>query len=288
MKKIAIVLLSALIMMLMFPATASADIGPKPSVVIDFKGLDGETYYVTLLSSVQTTGPYSALNNNNRSYAHYQEGDDDYDIFLKFVEYNDEDGFYFLQYFKDCTETHQFSWTYYPPQLFKILLYFPETDSFILSDECYERYAFDSYYTAEVSGTGILVEKAYNYSNEILSLVIRILLTIAIELGIALLFGFRKSKLMRFIILVNVITQIALNLALNLINYRSGEMAFIIFYVLLEVAVTITETVLYSWYQNKHNDKEIQRGKPGIYALVANATSFALGLGLANWLHGIF
>jgi hypothetical protein len=288
MKKITIMLLCIIIMTAMFPLTASADIGPKPSVVIDFIGLEGKTYYATLLSNVKSTGPYSALSDSNQAYSHYQEGDKDYEIFLKYARYQDNEGFYFLQFFKDCTQSHQFNWTYHPPKVFKILLYFPETDSFMESDSIYERYAFDSYFTAEVSGISLSAETSYDYSNEILSLIVRIVLTIVAELGIALLFGFRERKQIRFITLVNVITQIALNFALNIINYSLGEMAFIIFYVLLELAVFITEAIIYTWYLKKNSLKEIPFWKPSVYALTANAASFALGIGLAYWIPGIF
>lgn len=282
----------------LFSVNVRGDVGPKPSVIIDFNGLEGENYYVTLLSSNKSTGPYSVLSDSNRKYAHYQEGDKGYNVFLKFVEYQDEDGFYFLQFFQDCSESHQFNWTYYPPNEFKILLYFPETDYFIISDKPYERYAFDSYFTAEVSGPNlfeqtqdnskIIVKKSYDYTDEILSLVVRIVLTIAIEIGIALLFGFREKRQFRFIILVNTVTQIGLNLALNIINYHSGQMAFVISFVLLESVVFIVEAILYTLYLNKYSEKVISRWKPWVYALVANAASFALGLKLAQLIPGIF
>ncbi len=288
MKKITIVLLCIILITVVFPLAINADTGPKPSVVIDFTGLEGQTYYVTLLSSVESTGPFSALSDSNNANRHYEEGDEDYDIFLKFAEYKDCDGFYFLQFFKNCTQTHQFSWTYYPPQVFKILVYFPETDSFIVSDATYERYAFDSYFTAELTGTGLSAYQSYKYSGETLSLVLRILLTIAIELVIALLFGYRAKKQILIIMLVNLVTQISLNLGLNAINYKSGAMAFIVFYVLLEIAVFITEAVLYSWYLKKHSPKELPAWKPTVYALTANAFSFALGVVLAYWIPGMF
>jgi hypothetical protein len=271
----------------MFPLTACADTGPKPSVVVDFIGLEGKTYYATLLSSVKSTGPFSVLNDDN-DYARYKKGDEDYEIFQKFAGYQDSEGFYFLQFFKDCTQTHKFSWTYYPPQAFKILLYFPETDSFIVSDAVYERYTFDSYFTAKVAGTGLSAESSYDYTGETLSLIVRIVLTIVVELGIALLFGFRERKQIRFITLVNVITQGALNFALNVINYQSGEMAFILFYFVLEIAVFITEAILYNWYLKKNSLKEVPEWKPSAYALTANFASFALGIILAYWIPGIF
>lgn len=286
MKKTAFLLLCALTVLVLFPMTARADIGPKPSVVVDFHGLDGETYYATLLSRQKTTGPYSALGRDG-AYAHYNKDDEHYEIFLKFAQYEDADGYYYLQFLSDCTQTHRFSWTYYPPREFKILLYFPETDSFVVSDK-YERYAFDSYFTAEITDTGLTVKRSYDYTYETLSLIARIVLTIAAEFGIALLFGFRERDLLRFIVLVNIITQVALNVALNIINYRSGEMAFVIFYVLLEIAVLITEAVVYSLNLKKRSQMDIPGWKPPVYALAANAVSFALGLGLAIWIPGIF
>lgn len=288
MKKIAVIMFCSFIITILFPYTAHADMGPKPSVVIDFKGINGKTYYATLLSEQKSTGPFSALNAGNHANAHYQEGDEEYEIFQKFVEYQDADGYYFLQYFKDCTQTNQFSWTYYPPQVFKILLYFPETDSFIISDESYQRYAFDSYFTAQVSGISLSADETYKYTNEMLSLIIRIVLTIVTELGIALLFGFREPKQVRFIIIVNVVTQIALNFTLNVINYHLGELAFLLFYFLLEVAVFITEAVLYTWYLKKYSQKAVPGWKPGVYALTANTASFIIGIGIAYKVPGIF
>ncbi len=287
MKKTGFILLFILIMTILFPLATYADTAPKPSVVINFSGIEGETYYVTLLSREESTGPYSVIDRYGRN-DRYNESDDEYDIFLKFAEYHDVDGYYFLQFFDECTNTHQFSWVYYPPQTFKILLYFPKTDRFIVSDTSYEQYAFDSYFTAKVSNTDICVQKTYDYTNEGLSLFARIILTLIVEIGLALLFGFREKRQILFITLVNLITQIALNLALNNIINPSWEFGFVIFYVLLEVVVFVTEAILYTWYFKKHNIKEVSRCKPIVYALVANTASFVLGLILAYWIPSIF
>jgi hypothetical protein len=286
-KRIVFVLICILSILTLLPVTAKADIGPKPSIVIDFIGLDDKEYYVTLLSSVESTGPYWAVN-NSKDPGQYKEGDEDYEIYVKFADYLDKDGYYFLQYFKDCSQTHQFSWTYYPPREFKILLYFPETDSFIVSDTSYERYAFNSYFIAEVTNTGLSVVESYDATNETLSLIARIVLTIVIELIIALLFGFRGKKQFRFIAIVNIITQIGLNLILNIVNYHAGQLAFLIFFILLEFVIVIVEAVLYTFYLRRHSQIKVPGWKPGVYALVANFASFVLGLVLAIWIPGIF
>lgn len=278
------------------PARAYGDMGPKPSVVVDFNGLDGIEYYATLLSQQESTGPYSAVENEADLEDVYQEYMGDYEVYLKFAQYRDADGYYFLPYFQECTGTQQFQWTYYPPGTFKILLYFPEQDAFLVSSQIYDRYAFDSYFTAEVTGVGrsavqadagIVLEKSYQYGTEILSLLVRILLTILIELAVALPFGFREKKQFLFLVYVNTATQIALNVALNIINYQEGWMAFFVFYILLELAVFAVEAILYSIYLKKLGQKPAPGWKPAVYALVANAASFGAGVAVARWLPGI-
>ncbi|MEL7602134.1 MAG: hypothetical protein AAGU77_03170 [Bacillota bacterium] len=92
MKKAAYLLLCVLLAVVMLPMPARADMGPKPSVVVDFKGMAGERYYATLLSLKKSTGPFSAPRGGGDAYARYHEGDEGYDVFLKFAGYQDADG----------------------------------------------------------------------------------------------------------------------------------------------------------------------------------------------------
>lgn len=289
MKRKVFVFLMCLVLLMAMPITASADMGPKPSVRIEFTGIQGEDYYGTLLSLRDSTGPASAWN-GNPEYAYCQPEDDDYDIWMKFVEYQDTDGYYFLQWFWDCSDTNQLNWTYHPPTPFKILLYFPETDTFYVSP-VYERYAFDSYFTVDLSDydtAPIMASKSYDYTWEIISLVARIVLTIALELGIALIFGYREKKVLGFLAIVNIITQVMLNVALNIVNYRSGSMSFTFSYVLYEILVFAIEAVAYRVLLKKFTSKELKKGRAVGYAFIANAASFALGLWLAHIIPGIF
>ena len=81
-KKIFTILLALVIILMNVPITAYADMGPKPSVVIDFKGLEKERYFVTLLSEVPSTGPHSALGEHDNNQR-YHKGDGHYDIWEK-------------------------------------------------------------------------------------------------------------------------------------------------------------------------------------------------------------
>lgn len=53
------------------------------------------------------------------------------------------------------------------PARFKALLYFPKTETFRIS-RIYEKYAFDSYFKADLAKTGeIVLHNSYDYSREV-------------------------------------------------------------------------------------------------------------------------
>lgn len=294
MKKYLSVLL-CIIIIFSLPFTVSADIGPKPSVRITFNGINdstvyenGTVYYATLLSDKKSTGPSSAWD----GIAGHEEYDGfDREIWQAFADYTDKDGYYFLQEIWECTETHQLNWTYYPPNKFKILLYFPQTDRYFMSDS-YERYAFDSYYTVDIisdmyAGQMIKAEKSYNYTWEIISLAARVAATILIEILIAFLFFYREKSALRFIAAVNVFTQIVLNVGLNIVNYNKGSMAFVFYFIVFEVVVFALEAVIYTWFIKNFTDKT-NAAKSTAYAFAANLASFAIGLWISHIVPGIF
>ena len=56
MKRKVFAFLMCFVLVMAMPITARADMGPKPSVRIEFNGIEGETYYGTLLSKHNSTG----------------------------------------------------------------------------------------------------------------------------------------------------------------------------------------------------------------------------------------
>ena len=199
------------------------------------------------------------------------------------------------------SETGEIAWTYYPPEDFKILLYYPEAGTFVSSGS-YERYAFDTYYTVDMEGVRIgSVEyneglstnerinayRSYNYRKELLSLAVRILLTIAIEMVVGLLFGFRQKKQLQILALVNITTQLLLNLLLNIIHYNAGPLAFITSYVFFEIIVFALEAGLYCRFLKRVSPKK-ENGDFVLYSFIANSASFWVGYYLATVLPGIF
>ena len=294
--------LCVLLLTLLCPLPARADIGPKPSVRVQFTGLGEEICYGTLLSATESNGPDSVW--DGRETVDWRREMPGWEAF---VAYEDPDGYYYLQESWEIQDTKELAWTYYPPTPFKVLLYFPEQDVFV-SSGILERYAFDSYFTVDMAGLDIAAVwetsplqpaqenllqpvRAYDYTWELISLAVRIVLTILLELGIALLFKYRHRRQFLLIAGVNIVTQVALNIALNVINFNAGQYAFTAAYVLLELLVFVLESLIYSFFLPGLAPKgEDQRGcgRPVLYALTANVFSFAAGMGIAMLIPGIF
>lgn len=120
-----------------------------------------------------------------------------------------------------------------------------------------------------------------------LTLSIRIILTIVIEMVVAICFGFRTKKQLLVLTLVNILTQVLLNVALNMIQYNAGSMAVKLFYVLLEAVVFGIEAVFYCTVLKRISVKK-NNGFYILYSFVANMISFVAGLFLYSILPGIF
>lgn len=298
MKKIVTMFICMLVLCMSYSNVSRADFGPKPSVQIDFVNLGDELCYGTLLSKTKSTGPSSAYEVSGARH-NEKEGCEylafDYETWKKFVDYEDSDGFYFLQEGWIVNETKELNWTYYPPQTFKILLYFPTSDSFVVS-EIYERYAFDSHFTvdmadmnASTTGTSdiMIAEESYDYTWEIISLAARIVATILIEVAIAYVFLYKNAKQVKFIIIVNMVTQVVLNVALNIVNYRSGYLMFCFAFAGYEIIVFLIESLIYQKTLPRWESRERWGYMPAAYALVANVASCLIGFGLAKWIPGI-
>ncbi len=281
--------MTVIICSLLSPSTAHADLGPKPTVNITVENVGDRVCYGTLLSEYDSTGPQSAWKGGDEDDIYT---DLDRDIWKAFVDYEDADGYWFLQVAWLCDDAHGIDWNYFPPYSFKVLLYFPETNAFAVSG-IYERYAFNSHFTVTLSGEQITVERAeaitakksYDYGGEILNLFLRIIITIAIELCVALLFRFTQKRLLLAVLCVNAVTQIILNIFLNVVYFHNGMLVLIGAYVLGELVVFVLEATAYSvvFGNTRFNGNgliNVSKFKSVAYAFVANAASFMTGFGV--------
>ncbi len=294
-KKSAVAALFLIFCLFALPFPAFADTGPKPSVIVTFQNLEQKNCYVTLLAKESESGPHRVYD----PAAGNRDAGDAPEIWQKFVDYKDPDGFHFLQSYQKLGSDGTFRGGYYPPtQEFKILMYFPGDNAFAVSGESYRPYAFESYYTVDASalsvnpvpnGTIFRARESYDYAGEMWSLLARTLITIAVELLIALPFGYRSKQQLGFLALVNVATQFILNILLNLVNYKQGGLLYLFAYILLEFFVLSLEAVVYTHSVTLVKyAKTDQKLHPIVYSVVANLASYAAGLALFFCIPEIF
>lgn len=262
----ALLLLALLTVGLALPA--AADVGPKPSVEVVLEGLEGRRCYVTLLADREGYGPWSA----GRAYSDWMG---DRAAWEAFAAYDAPEGWYFWSEYADCTETGRFAWTYYPPETFYVLIWLPDSGEYLRSEAPVERYAFDSRFVAAAQGQGLTVRRSYDYAGALCGLLARAALTVAVETAAGwALFGLRRRDQLRLILQVNVVTQLALNLALDLCAYFAGPMLAGLAYLPFELAVFLAEGAVYArrlvWSDG-------QKPHPWLYSLGANAVSLAVG-----------
>ena len=288
-------------LLLLLPLTAmpvSADAGPKPSVVVALEGLEGRTCWGTLLSQQEGTGPYG------RFYEEEAAEDPEEDRALHALlplERMDSEGFHLLNFVKDCSDG-EFSWTYYPPHTYKIALWFPEEDALAVSG-VYHRYAFDSYYRLDLSGVELMpggiveleaarLQRDYPYGASLLALAGRVALTLGAELLLALAFGLRTRQALKWVAVVNLATQLGLNLALELFTYCNGAlegmMAILALpvYLAAEVAVTLVELRIY--WRKLTGERGLSGRRITAYTWTANLCSFLAGVLLSFQLPALF
>lgn len=306
-----------LIAVLLLCCVAFADTGPKPSASFTFTGMPDEDYYVTMLAEVDAYGPHRVHQPGSEIPGYVlEQGEQDpaYPAWQKFVDYKDPDGYYFLEdLFEQCHGDDEASWHYYPPDRFKLLLYFPESDTFLCSTVT-ERYAFDSVYRLDLSGklpaeiaaltltdpngdpipadgTGetsavgeVTLDKADGTRQQLIGFLGRLGITLVIELALAWGWKYRRGSQLLFIGIVNLITQCLLNVALLCWGAGENSRFFIIFwYVLLELTVTGIEAAAYAYLLpgTDHREKSVRR-HAALYALSANLLSFVAGLALSE------
>lgn len=288
-------------LLLLLPLTAmpvSADVGPKPSVVVALEGLEGRTCWGTLLSQQESTGPYG------RFYEEEAAEDPEEDRALRALlplERMDSEGFHLLNFVKDCSDG-EFSWTYYPPHTYKIALWFPEEDALAVSG-VYHRYAFDSYYRLDLSGVELMpggiveleaarLQRDYPYGASLLALAGRVALTLGAELLLALAFGLRTRQALKWVAVVNLATQLGLNLALELFTYCNGAlegmMAILALpvYLAAEAVVTLVELRIYR--RKLLGERGASGRRITAYTWTANLCSLLAGVLLSFRLPALF
>lgn len=177
--------------------------------------------------------------------------------------------------------------SYYYPQNAKILIR-DKTSNQIIITETFSQTAFDAsveinskeYFNDSnydeitiIDHSNIYLKEEHEIFKSTMNLLIRIILTVIIELFILFLFRYKKKQSYIFVGITNVITQTILTIGLFLILYTNGSLLFMVYLVLGEIVVISTEAILYLIFL-----KERPKIKALFYAIVANIATIFVGL----------
>ncbi len=277
MRKLKYVFLSiCLVLIFIIIKPSSADMGPKPSIYITIKGIEGD--YVAAFAASYASGP-------NFDYESYKEGSYGYLEYNPIMEYKDDEGFKWITRYYKCKDKTDISFTYYAPEVFKLVIY---KDGKLYSvTESIKKYAYAAYYTIDfneniITENNIIeyeINNSYNYVKEILNLISRIVLTLLIEFALFFLFRLYTKHNFKVVLITNLITQILLNIILNLKYYYNGLLSAYAILILLEIGILIIETIIYKLFLKDKNKVLIT-----IYPIIANISSFIVGLLIFNML----
>lgn len=276
-KRILAMLLCLVLLIPLTTVTVHADCGPKSSVNVDV--LCAKNVIVTLLAEQERYGPNSTVQPGEMP-SDWQGYNTDAELraWERFRDYRDRDGFHFW----GQMDWHGIDWGYFPPERFKIAVYFPDEDVLIVSAEVYETYAFHSDFRVWLPEQEYIddqtismdLKKDFDWMEEAWEFFIRVLVTLAAELAVAWLMGYREKQHIRTILAVNLVTQFLLNGMLTLWYILDGPLDALLRLVAAELVVLAIESILYA-RRLKMDGKGT--GWAVFYAFTANLFSVAIG-----------
>lgn len=252
---------------------AFADMGPKPSVTVYVNGVeDDREYYIALIEEIQASR-YNSTNTEGRD-----------EVWNKIQEFSKTDGYCIADSpvsnpYNKLKGKDSARWGYYPPETFKILLCFPDNESFLVSG-VQNKYSFVSYFTVDVKGDRLTVSQnggALGIAVEIGGLLIRIAVTVLIEVAIAYGFGYRGKPELRLILITNIVTQVLLNALIAFGDYGLGGLGAALALIVGEMFVFFVETVLYAVALPNLTEIKTGGGRAVGYAFTANFASLVGG-----------
>ena len=265
--------------------TVHADTGPKPDMQITIKNLEKSDYAIAFAVQQDGWGPHFSYNPDHGTHHDYSYENEES---LKKIYFNVSlpEGWNLLEICKVYKDTSEFviKSGYMWPSDFILIIYNEVNAKYYLTEET-KTYAFHSYFEFDMNdyknedivlAKPIVLEKNYQWGKETLGFFVRLLTTLAIELGLALLFRFTKKSFL-IIAVTNAATQIGLNVGLTLTAHFHGTTPWLVpMYAMLEAAIVVVEAIIFKKFCKRGTNESNQLVIT--YTILANILSFGLGM----------
>lgn len=276
-------LIFLILLVLFIPLYASADIGPKPSVTIYLKNFKTTSYKLDLLVKEGYNGLKYEDFNKNKNYPEsykdmplykYRENGWIAEHIRNNLLFGSLDG----KLNKDTNLMEHYFFYYGVPETFKIIIQYDNGETYVSKEFTPKQF------NAEIV-LDLANDEIYKVPMAVRDLrypLILLVLTIAIELIVAIFFKIKPKKI---VLLANVLTQPVLQLLMYLsFRFISYKAAYVTFYI-MEIAIVFIEYLIYKRYINPNNKEYTFTQTPApskkklfIFSLTANLLTFIVGL----------
>ena len=299
-KLLFIVIVFSFVLSLGFPVV-KANSGPPANIQINIINYGNVEFSLDLLIYKEVAPTENEINLAKDKILN-QDNPFEYSLFdEEYAEYRDSEGYvsnslygssdYFYFHQNDTNHTSFVQLWMDIPREFKILLY--TSDGIIITSDLIIMEQYDYRLTYDLEGvdlsfnqTNVGVISGFNGKPWLnvttwFNFLLRLILTLAIELGLLYLFNFRKKWTFLIILGMNIISQVILNIVLISVYYTSFDngYAFPVTLIIGEFFVFLGEALFVSILIKEH-----KLGRRIGYSLVANTLSLVIGLLLASWL----
>ena len=246
--------------------------GCYQTTTIEFEGIQG-TCYGTLLSKTSEIGSWS--------YEKVIDLDAPDNVLQFFRDYKDHDHYFYLNYIEDVSGGLLY-WPYYPPEEFKVLLYFPDTDTYLTTDTSIARYALTSKFKAVFEDGTIRLTRNYDYPKLFTNALIRFISGVLAAMLICMMMGKPLKKEMKYYLFPNMIFHLLLNIFISIFSYYNGFtlVEYFMFLWLPYLLVFGLQGYLYS--------KKTIAGSPWFCAFFSNLAAYGVGMLMVDVLPGLF
>lgn len=260
--------LMAVMVIMSLSSAVFADTGPKPECTVKVTGAPDDIYYIAMLTKEMTGGKEF---NTDDSLS-----DEEKEAIRYIREYEDSDGYRMYKNFREfyfrSNDRHEYNFfgdAGVLPKNFKILIVTLEGETKV--SPAITQKAFWAQMTYDYSANTIEENFTGVYTRCIPWVFVFVFITFFNEGLILLAFNlFRKKNILPFVI-INIITQILLNV-INVVWYTSGNEFYFLVWLAAEAVITAIEAI---WYSKKliRKDGSVSVKRNVIYAITANLVS---------------
>lgn len=270
MKKIIIPIIT-IILILTNTRYVQADMGPKPSLKIIVKNAPEEEYYLDLLVDYPADNGYIWLDESRydseklQILSNYRDGNwRAAKVTGTRVPLTGE----LIGISNKNEMIHDFGYVGVP-DIFRIIIV--TSDNEIVTSDIIETNTFNSvvYYDFKnnaLTQKAIIVDITFQF-------LFACICTLIIEGIILKLFKFKLKENYKPFLIINIGTQLFLNLIIIAITLKHGVLGGFGIYLFLEIPIFVSETILFRKYLRPQNKKRIT-----LYSLCANTVSFIVGI----------